>query len=70
MMKPEELKARSRGVSADMSPQAIASRFDILVDLDNTARALSSAKLLRKRPYEKANDRRSKIRGKGSSQVV
>ncbi len=53
-MKPEELKQRSRGVSTDMSPQAIARRFDILVDLYNTTKALSSAKLLRKRPYKKA----------------
>ena len=56
MMKPEYLKARSRGVSTDMSPQAIARRFNILVDLDNTARALSSARFLRKRPNGNAND--------------
>lgn len=55
MMKPEHLKARSRGVSTDMSPQAIARRFSILVDLDNTARALSSARLLRKRPNGNVN---------------
>ena len=56
MMKPENLKARSRGVSTDMSPQAIARRFNILVELDNAARALSSARLLRKRPNGNADD--------------
>ncbi len=56
MMRLEVVKARSRGVSTDMSPQAIARRFNILVDLDNAARALSSARLLRQRPNGKAND--------------
>lgn len=56
MMKPEHLKARSRGISTDMSPQAISRRFNILVELDNTARALSSARLLQKQPHGKAND--------------
>ncbi len=56
MMKPEYLKARSRGISTDMSPQAIARRFGILVELDNAARALSSARLLRKRPKGNADD--------------
>ena len=55
-MKPEKLKARSRGVSADMSPQAIARRFGILVELDNAARALSSARPLRKLPKGNADD--------------
>jgi hypothetical protein len=53
-MKPEELKNRSRGVSKDMSSEAIARRFDVLAELHNMARALSSAKLLRKRSYKKA----------------
>lgn len=39
-------KERSRGASADMSPAAIARRFDILVDLEKTARALESARRL------------------------
>ena len=39
-----EMKRKSRGVSRDMSPEAISRRFDILVDLDRTARALRSAK--------------------------
>ena len=39
-------KDRSRGASADMSPEAIARRFDILVDLENTAKALESARRL------------------------
>jgi len=56
MMKPENLKVRSRGVSTDMSPQAIARRFDILVELDNVARALSSARLLRELPKGNADD--------------
>ncbi len=46
-----------------MSSQAIAGRFDILADLHKTARSLSSAKLLWKRSYEKAGDKRPKIRG-------
>lgn len=43
MSDAEQPKARSRGLSRDMSPQAIARRFDILVELDRLARALSSA---------------------------
>jgi len=39
-----ETKAASRGVSRDMSPEAIARRFDILVELDRTARALRAAR--------------------------
>ena len=39
-----EAKARSRGVSRDMSPEAISRRFDILVDLDRTARAMHAAR--------------------------
>jgi hypothetical protein len=50
-MKPEEMKARSRGISADMSPQAISARLDILVDLLETARALRSAGLAGQRPH-------------------
>jgi hypothetical protein len=44
-MNPEELKSRSRGISRDMSPEAISARFDILVDLHDTARVLAAAKL-------------------------
>ena len=47
MSKADEMKAGSRGVSRDMSPEAISRRFDILVELDRTAQALSAA---RKRP--------------------
>ena len=42
--KAEEMKRKSRGVSRDMSPEGISRRFDILVDLDRTARALRAAK--------------------------
>lgn len=43
-MKPaDEAKLRSRGASRDMSPQAISHRFDILVELDRTARELRYA---------------------------
>ena len=52
LITPEQMKARSRGVSADMSPQAISARFDILVDLDNTAKALASARFIGKRPRQ------------------
>jgi len=38
-----EAKAKSRGISRDMSPQAISRRFDILVELDRIARELQSA---------------------------
>ena len=44
MSRGEPAKARSRGVSRDMSPEAISRRFDILVDLDRTARALRAAR--------------------------
>ena len=44
MSHEEQGKARSRGVSRDMSPEAISRRFDILVDLDRTARALRAAR--------------------------
>ena len=49
MNQVEEAKASSRGVSRDMSPEAISRRFDILVELDRAARALGAA---RKRPNE------------------
>lgn len=39
----ERTKARSRGVSRDMSAQAISGRFDILVELDQAARLLRAA---------------------------
>ena len=39
----ERMKARSRGVSRDMSAQAISGRFDILVELDQAARLLRAA---------------------------
>jgi len=39
----ERSKAASRGASRDMSPEAVGRRFDILVELDRTARALCSA---------------------------
>lgn len=44
MSRGEPAKARSRGVSRDMSPEAISRRFGILVDLDRTARALRAAR--------------------------
>jgi hypothetical protein len=43
MKKAEKRKVRSRGISRDMSPQAISRRFDILVELDRVARELRSA---------------------------
>ena len=43
MNEADEMKAASRGASRDMSPEAIARRFDILVELDRTARALGAA---------------------------
>jgi hypothetical protein len=52
MTKADELKARSRGISRDMSPQAISRRFDVLVELDRAARALRSAGRRRKQPRE------------------
>ena len=52
MTKAEEFKARSRGISRDMSPQAISRRFDVLVELDRAARALRSAGRQRKQPWE------------------
>ena len=44
MSSGEQGKDRSRGVSRDMSPEAISRRFDILVDLDRTTLALRAAK--------------------------
>ena len=43
-MKAEAMKARSRGVSGDMSPRAIASRLDIVASLHELAMTLSAAK--------------------------
>ena len=43
-MHPHDAKSRSRGISRGMSPQAITRRFDILVELEEVARALSHAK--------------------------
>ncbi len=42
--KADEMKLKSRGVSRDMSPEAISRRFDILVELDRTERALRAAR--------------------------
>jgi len=47
-MKPDPDKLRSRGISRDMSSEAISKRFDILVELHELARVLLSAKLLKK----------------------
>ncbi|MBN1837932.1 MAG: hypothetical protein JW820_18890 [Spirochaetales bacterium] len=43
MSDADRKKARSRGLSRDMSPAAIARRFEILVELDRAAQALRSA---------------------------
>ncbi len=43
-MKPEEHKSKSRGISRDMSPEAISRRLDILVELHEVAQALANAK--------------------------
>jgi hypothetical protein len=43
MIDAEQAKAKSRGVSGDMSSNAISRRFDILVELDRAARELRSA---------------------------
>jgi hypothetical protein len=59
-MKPEELKSRSRGISRDMSPEAISARFDILVDLHDTARILAAAKLAGKRHKPSPSKRRGR----------
>ena len=42
--KAEEMKRKSRGMSRDMSPEAISRRFDLLVELDRTARAMRAAR--------------------------
>ncbi len=47
-MKPEEHKSKSRGISRDMSPEAISRRLDILVELHEVARALANAKRIGK----------------------
>ena len=52
MTKSDKLKAMSRGISRDMSPQAISRRFDVLVELDRAARALRAAGRQRKQPRE------------------
>jgi len=49
----EMTKAASRGVSRDMSPQALSRRFDILVELDRMARALESVGRQQKQPTQK-----------------
>ncbi len=53
-MRPDEQKARSRGVSRDMSPEAISKRFDILVELHELARALAGAKRVGKAELQPA----------------
>jgi hypothetical protein len=52
MKKAEKRKVRSRGISRDMSPQAISRRFDILVELDRVARELRSASRKKEQPPE------------------
>jgi len=39
----QQLKRASRGISADMSPEAIAHRLDILAELDEVARSLQTS---------------------------
>jgi len=58
MTKAEEIKARSRGISREMSPQAISRRFGILVELDRAARALRSAGRHQKQPQESRKAKR------------
>jgi hypothetical protein len=41
---PNEAKAASRGVSRDMSPEALSRRLDILVELDQVSRLLAAAR--------------------------
>ena len=41
---PEEAKRLSRGMSSDMSPEAISKRFDILVELNDLCGYLGGAK--------------------------
>lgn len=53
-MKPEEQKSRSRGISRDMSSEAISRRLDILVELHEVARALARAERIGKaRPRDR-----------------
>lgn len=52
----EKLKAGSRGESRDMSPKAISRRFDILVELDRTARSLQTSVRLIRQKEKKPDD--------------
>ena len=47
-MSQPDYKSLSRGVSRDMSPEAIARRLQILAELDELARTLSKAVFLGK----------------------
>ena len=60
-MKPEEQKSKSRGISRDMSPEAISKRFDILVELHEVAMALARAKRIGK--AEPTSSPRSQVDG-------
>ena len=63
MSKADEMKAGSRGVSRDMSPEAISRRFDLLVELDRTAQALGAA---RRRPARNPEPARRIVTTSGS----
>lgn len=58
-MDAEGMKSRSRGISRDMSPQAISKRFDILVELHDVAVFLSDATRIGKAPRSGAVATRS-----------
>jgi hypothetical protein len=47
-MKPEDQKKRSRGISTDMSPEAILKRFNIMIELDIMAKMMKNAKPIQK----------------------
>ncbi len=58
MMDPDEMKRRSRGISSDMSPEAIAKRFAILADLYDLWRDFRAAKRIG--PVVEAEERDAK----------
>lgn len=69
MIDPEEAKRRSRGISTDMSPQAILRRLEIVSELRNFALELGRGRFIG--PAEEENSAGENERGEsdGSSEA-
>lgn len=67
MNQSDKSKERSRGISFDMSPEAISRRLDIVSELRKFTKFLSTAKKIEPKTDAKSSDSRQKMKNYGST---